>query len=188
MRTRKRRLFFLQNTIELSYWRDKISFHTQRRRRFVVYILRRRPNSVGVRWDFIRKCMKINTIHPKFHFFFDKKRNKNDSPCVFVLLFFAVSSPLEAVLSTFKIFSCTNNKKNGKAGALKPTVLVRSSINLIKRVQTRQNCRKKNFVNCNLFTRSTKEFIRTRWNVSVRSRSNWNLKVLVFKDRQRICW
>ena len=63
--------------------------------------------------------MKINTIHPKFHFFFfDKKRNKNDSPCVFVLLFFAVSSPLEAVLSTFNIFSCTNNKKNGKAGAL----------------------------------------------------------------------
>ena len=38
--------------------------------------------------------------------------------------------------------------------------------------------------NCNLFyPRSTKEFIRTGWNVSVRSRSNWNLKVLVFKER-----
>ena len=31
--------------------------------------------------------------------------------------------------------------------------------------------------------RRTKEFIRTRWNVSVCSRSNWNLKVLVFMER-----
>ena len=30
---------------------------------------------------------------------------------------------------------------------------------------------------------STWEFLRTRWNVSVCSRSNWNLEVLVFKER-----
>ena len=48
------------------------------------------PNSVGVRWtltgEFVRECMKINKIRPKFHFFFfDKNRNKNDLPYVFVL-------------------------------------------------------------------------------------------------------
>ena len=39
--------------------------------------------------------------------------------------------------------------------------------------------------NCKLlfYPRSTWEFIWTRWNVSVRSRSNWNLKVLVFEER-----
>ena len=39
--------------------------------------------------------------------------------------------------------------------------------------------------NCKLlfYPRSTWEFIWTRLNVSVRSRSNWNLKVLVFEDR-----
>ena len=31
--------------------------------------------------------------------------------------------------------------------------------------------------------RSTFEFLRTRWNVSARSRSNWNLKGLAFKER-----
>ena len=30
---------------------------------------------------------------------------------------------------------------------------------------------------------NTWELLRTRWNMSVRSRSNWNLKVLVFKER-----
>ena len=34
-----------------------------------------------------------------------------------------------------------------------------------------------------LYPRSTWEFIRTRGNVSVRSRSNWNLEALVFKER-----
>ena len=39
--------------------------------------------------------------------------------------------------------------------------------------------------NCKLlfYPRSTWEFIWTRLNVSVRSRSNWNLKVLVFEER-----
>ena len=39
--------------------------------------------------------------------------------------------------------------------------------------------------NCKLlfYPRSTQEFIWTRLNVSVRSRSNWNLEVLVFEER-----
>ena len=34
------------------------------------------PNSVGVRWDFefIRECMKLNKIRPKFHFWTKKKK------------------------------------------------------------------------------------------------------------------
>ena len=32
--------------------------------------------------------MKIYKLRPKFHFFFLEKIDKNDSPCVFVLLFF----------------------------------------------------------------------------------------------------
>ena len=36
-----------------------------------------------------------------------------------------------------------------------------------------------------VYPRSTKEFIWTRLNVSVCSRSNWNLKVLVFKARRK---
>ena len=37
---------------------------------------------------------------------------------------------------------------------------------------------------CNLFyQRSTLEFMRTRWNVSLRSRLNWNLEGLLFKER-----
>ena len=38
--------------------------------------------------------MKINKIRPKFHFLTKKKRNKNYSPCVFVL-YLSVSSRLE---------------------------------------------------------------------------------------------
>ena len=51
---------------------------------------------MGVRWDFefITECMKINKTRPKFHFLTKKKRNKNDSPCVFVL-YLTVSSILE---------------------------------------------------------------------------------------------
>ena len=36
--------------------------------------------------------------------------------CLFVLLSRSLQSHLEAVLSKFKILSCTNNKKNGKTG------------------------------------------------------------------------
>ena len=50
--------------------------------------------------------------------FLDKNRNKNDSPCVFVLFLLSLDlwCHLKAVLSTFKVLSCTNSKKNGKAG------------------------------------------------------------------------
>ena len=59
------------------------------------------PNSVGVHciFEFIRECMKIKKIRPKFHFL-TKKRNKNDLHCVCVLLF-TVSSPLEPFGSRF---------------------------------------------------------------------------------------
>ena len=42
--------------------------------------------------------------------FIDKNRSKNDSPSVFCFVFYCLStssSHLEAVLSTFKILSCT---------------------------------------------------------------------------------
>ena len=50
--------------------------------------LHRPPKLCGISLDFkfIRECMKINKIRPKFYFF-DKNRNINDLPCVFVLLF-----------------------------------------------------------------------------------------------------
>ena len=68
------------------------------------------PNSVEVCWnfEFIGEYMKINKTRSKFHFLTKIKM----TPCVFV--FFTVSSlldHLEAVLWTFKILSCTNNKK-----------------------------------------------------------------------------
>ena len=133
----------------------------------------RQPKLCGSSMDFefIRECMKINKIRPKFQFWtnieikmtylvlpcgpgvrvmfwralsrsngsffglwiykrmYENKQNAskipffdktNDLACVFVL-FFTVSSPLVPVIwkpfySTFKILSCTNSKKNGKAG------------------------------------------------------------------------
>ena len=56
--------------------------------------------------EFIRECMKINKISPKFHFFFTVR-----------VLLFTVSLLVEPfgsrdVLSAFKILSCyTNSKK-----------------------------------------------------------------------------
>ena len=112
------------------------------------------PNSVGVRWDFIRECMKINKIRPKFHFL-TKKRNKNDSPCVFVLfcfvffvfLFFYCLVTSKAICKPFyrglRFLVVLTIRKMGRLETLKPTVQVRSSINLIKTVQTRQNCRQR---------------------------------------------
>ena len=54
----------------------------------------RQPRLCGssLDFEFIRECMKINKIRPKFHFS-TKNRNKNDLPCVCVLVF-TVSSPL----------------------------------------------------------------------------------------------
>ena len=58
--------------------------------------------------------MKINKIRPKFQFW--TKIELKMTYLVFVFLCFALYSHLEAVLSTFKILSCTNSKRNGKAG------------------------------------------------------------------------
>ena len=61
-------------------------------------------------FDFVRECMKICLIHPKFQF--SAKIEIKMTP---LLVLFCYSlhllflSHLEAVLSTFKILSCTNN-------------------------------------------------------------------------------
>ena len=76
----------------------------------------RRPKLISGIW--IYKKMYENKRNTSSIPFFDKNTNKNDSwLCVFVLfLFFAVSSlvksHLEAVLSTFKILSCTKGPFN----------------------------------------------------------------------------
>ena len=67
----------------------------------------------------MRECMKINKIRPKFHFS-TKNRNKNDLPCVWVLLF-TVSSPLEpfgsrAFYWRLRFWVVLTVKRNGKAG------------------------------------------------------------------------
>jgi len=54
---------------------------------------------VALDFVFIRECMKIDKIRPKFHFL-TKNINKNYSPCVFVLLF-TVSLLLEPFGSRF---------------------------------------------------------------------------------------
>ena len=56
--------------------------------------------------------MKISKILPIKIPFFDKNRNKNDSPRGFVLLFtlFASRAIWKPFLSQFKILSCTNNR------------------------------------------------------------------------------
>ena len=61
----------------------------------------RQPKLCGssLDFEFIRECMKINKIRPKFHFS-TKNRNKNDLPGVCVLLF-TISSPLEPFGSRF---------------------------------------------------------------------------------------
>ena len=63
--------------------------------------------------------MKINKIRPKFQFW--TKIEIKMTYLVFVfcyLLSLHLKSHfhLEAVLSTFKVLSCTNSNKNGKAG------------------------------------------------------------------------
>ena len=61
--------------------------------------------------------MKINKIRPKFQFW--TKIEIKMTYLVFVFCYLLFSSPLEpfgSVLSTFKVLSCTNSNKNGKAG------------------------------------------------------------------------
>ena len=64
------------------------------------------------RFEFIRECMKINKIRPKFRFF-DKNRKKRIILrfCFVFYCLFASRAIWTAVLSMFKILSCTNNKK-----------------------------------------------------------------------------
>ena len=45
------------------------------------------------------------------------------------------------------------------------------------------NLKKKKQCKCNLFTHEAPKSLRARFSVSVRSRSNWNLEVLVFGER-----
>ena len=84
-------------------------------------IIHRQPKLCGssLGFEFIRECMKINKIRPKFHFS-TKNRNKNDLPCVCVLLF-TVSSPLEpfgsrAFYWRLRFWVVLTVKRNGKAG------------------------------------------------------------------------
>ena len=102
------------------------------------------PNSVEVCWDFeyIRECMKINKIRSKFHFF--KRIEIKMTPCVFVLFFYGLFTSW-AIWKQFygrlRFWVVLTIRNKGRLGTLKPNVPARSSINPIKMVQTRQNCR-----------------------------------------------
>ena len=84
------------------------SASSQSLRKFIPLWPHRQPKLCGssLDFEFIRECMKINKIRPKFHFS-TKNRNKNDLPCVCVcyILSLRLQSHLEAVLSTFKILN-----------------------------------------------------------------------------------
>ena len=71
--------------------------------------LKRYESSLG--FEFIRECLKINKIRPKFHFL--RKIEINDSLCVFVL-FFTVSWPLEQYNSKSK--TSIKRLPNGSGG------------------------------------------------------------------------
>ena len=61
--------------------------------------------------------MRINKIRPTCHFWTKIEIKMTYIAFVFCyLLSLGLQSHLEAVLSTFKILSCSNSKKNGKAG------------------------------------------------------------------------
>ena len=86
-------------------------------------LLYRQPKLCGssLDFEFIRECMKINKIRLKIRlkFQFCTQIEIKMTYHVFVfcyLLSLRLYSHLEGVLSTFKILSCTNSKKNGKAG------------------------------------------------------------------------
>ena len=75
----------------------------------------RRPKLCGssLDFEFIRKCINLNKIRPTFHFL-TKIEIKMTYWLVFLfcfLLSLRLQSHLKAVLSTFKILSCTNSKK-----------------------------------------------------------------------------
>ena len=70
---------------------------------------KRYESSLG--FEFIRECLKINKIRPKFHFL--RKIEINDSLCVFVL-FFTVSWPLEQYNSKSK--TSIKRLPNGSGG------------------------------------------------------------------------
>ena len=79
-------------------------------------VILRRPKLCGssLDFEFIRACMKISKIRPKFHFL-TKIEIKMTYWLVFLfcfLLSLRLQSHLKAVLSTFKILSCTNSQYN----------------------------------------------------------------------------
>ena len=92
-------------------------------------------------FEFIRECMKINKIRPKFHFLTRLAIKMTHLVVLFCYLKLSLcfQSHLEAVFLTFKILSCTDNKM-GTLASLKRTVPTRSSINPLKIVLPLQNC------------------------------------------------
>ena len=53
----------------------------------IINKLRPRLCGSSLDFEFIRECLKITKIRPKFHFLKKKIGNKNNTPCGFVLLF-----------------------------------------------------------------------------------------------------
>ena len=95
-------------------------------------------------YEFTRECVKINKMRPKFHFLTRIQILMTHLVVLFCYwqLSLCFKNHLEAVLSTFKILSCTNNQM-GRLVSLKPTVPTRSFINPIKIVLTLRNCRER---------------------------------------------
>ena len=60
-------------------------------------------------FEFIRECMKINKIRPKFHFL-TQKSDSNDSPCVFVFSIYSFF-PFRAIWKPFNRLFSTQNRK-----------------------------------------------------------------------------
>ena len=85
--------------------------------------------------------MKINKY--VLNSIFDKSRNKNDLPCVFVLVFTVslLLEPFEGRFINVKDFEVYFSLNMGRLPSLKRTVPVRTSINPIETVLSRQNYR-----------------------------------------------
>ena len=91
--------------------RNLNSFHQQKNS---FNLFHRRPKLCGnsLDFEFIRDCMKINKLRPKFHFLTKLERRMTYLVFLFCfLLSFRLQSHLEAVLSMFKILilSCSIN-------------------------------------------------------------------------------
>ena len=93
------------------------------------------PDSVGIRsldFKFMRECMKINKIRHKFHFL-----TKIEIKMTYLVFLSCLSlslrpqSYLEAVLSTFKILSGTNNRPKNWLVRFFVRVLVRCFVQML---------------------------------------------------------